>query len=101
MIFPSPRGDISQALFDYVHAGPGNSQDLRVHIGSPELALSDEDLQIALWSLYEFHYRSFDDIDDRLEWDPDLLAVRANLEAVFDRALREAVWQEVASQGEE
>ncbi len=50
--------------------------------------ISDEDLQITLWSLYELHYRGFDDVDDSWEWSPECLAVRAGLEQRFEAALR-------------
>lgn len=98
MRLPNPRGDISEALFNHIHAGPGRTQDLNIRIGSPDRALADEDLQIALWSLYELHYRSFDDIDDNWEWDPRLLAARAKLEEAFEAALRETVLQQLAKQ---
>lgn len=42
--------------------------------------VSDDDLQITLWSLYELHYRGFDDVDDSWEWSPECLSVRAALE---------------------
>jgi len=50
--------------------------------------VSDDDLQITLWSLYELHYRGFDDVDDSWEWSPECLAVRAALEQRFEAALR-------------
>jgi hypothetical protein len=45
------------------------------------------DLQLALHVLYELHYSGFAGVDDRWEWDPGLLHLRANLEAVFEGAL--------------
>ncbi|GAA0282232.1 iron-containing redox enzyme family protein [Cryptosporangium japonicum] len=51
----------------------------------------DEDLQLALWVLYELHYRGFDGVDPDWEWDPQLLALRARLEAHFVDGLRAAV----------
>jgi hypothetical protein len=38
--------------------------------------------------LYELHYGGFDDADDHAEWDPRLLAVRADLEAELEGRLR-------------
>jgi hypothetical protein len=49
----------------------------------------DDDAQIALWTLYELHYRGFDDVDDTLEWQPQLLQVRHGLEQSFEARLRE------------
>jgi hypothetical protein len=43
----------------------------------------DEDLQAALWTLYELHYRGFTDVSEDWEWNPGLLELRARLEARF------------------
>ncbi|MEE6310747.1 iron-containing redox enzyme family protein [Plantactinospora veratri] len=50
-----------------------------------------DDLQLALHLCYELHYRGFVDVDPEWEWDPDLLRLRAELEAVFLAALVEQV----------
>ncbi|MFI6642417.1 iron-containing redox enzyme family protein [Streptomyces sp. NPDC050504] len=47
-----------------------------------------EDLQLALYLLYELHYQGFDGVDDEKEWDPGLLALRRALEQRFLEALR-------------
>ncbi|MFJ9338775.1 iron-containing redox enzyme family protein [Streptomyces sp. NPDC101733] len=47
-----------------------------------------EDLQLALYLLYELHYRGFDGVDDAREWDPHLLELRQAMEARFVHALR-------------
>ncbi|MFK0135077.1 iron-containing redox enzyme family protein [Streptomyces rubiginosohelvolus] len=47
-----------------------------------------DDLQLLLYVLYELHYRGFAGVDERLEWDPALLGVRAAAEDVFLDALR-------------
>jgi Iron-containing redox enzyme len=54
-----------------------------------EPVLSDHDAQLALWTIYELSYRGFDDIDDRLEWHPAILAMRLTLERRFEHELRE------------
>jgi hypothetical protein len=53
-------------------------------------ALQHEDFQLALWALYELHYRGFDDVDEQWEWHPEILRARAELEAVLEHALRAA-----------
>ena len=50
--------------------------------------LTDDDLQLALWTCYEMHYRGFDGVDPAWEWAPDLLAVRRELETLFEADLR-------------
>ncbi|SFH42815.1 Iron-containing redox enzyme [Actinopolymorpha cephalotaxi] len=47
-----------------------------------------DDLQLALYTCYELHYRSFGGVDEGWEWNPALLGLRNQLEAVFLGALR-------------
>src|SRR3954451_18301194 len=63
----------------------------------PTDVLENDDLQLALWMLYELHYRGFDEVDDAHEWDPALLALRAALEAPFETALRALAAPHVAA----
>lgn len=46
-----------------------------------------DDLQLALYLLYELHYRGFDGVDDAREWDPELLRLRQAMESRFLHAL--------------
>lgn len=57
---------------------------------SPD-ALSDNDLQIALFMLYELHYQGFHDAIPSMEWNPELLAIRGELEQLLLEHLREQV----------
>jgi hypothetical protein len=50
-----------------------------------------EDFQLSLYLLYELNYRGFSGVDERWEWQPQLLGVRAMLEADLEAALRERV----------
>jgi hypothetical protein len=50
--------------------------------------LTDRDVQLALWMLYELSYRGFSDADPGLEWDPQVVSVRTDLEARFEQDLR-------------
>lgn len=50
--------------------------------------LTDDDVQLALWMLYELHYLGFDDVDPSLEWDPALLTVRREIERHVEAQLR-------------
>jgi len=50
--------------------------------------IQDDDRQLALWMLYELHYAGFAEVDERWEWSPACLTVRALLEEPFEAALR-------------
>ncbi|MFI7012522.1 iron-containing redox enzyme family protein [Streptomyces sp. NPDC050145] len=57
----------------------------------PDDAAADpygDDLQLALYVLYELHYQGFRGVDPDREWDPGLLAVRRRLERRLLAALR-------------
>ncbi|HWH94274.1 MAG TPA: iron-containing redox enzyme family protein [Baekduia sp.] len=86
---PDPRGPLSEALVAALVAPPGTR--LSVPVSAPSDPLADDDLHLALYVLYELHYRGFDGVDDRWEWDPGALALRAQLEAVFEDGLRAAL----------
>jgi hypothetical protein len=47
-----------------------------------------DDLQLALYTCYELHYRGFSGVADSWEWDPGLLRLRAAMEHRFLTALR-------------
>ena len=53
--------------------------------------LVDDDLQLALYVLYEQHYRGFDGVDERWEWEPSALALRSVLEDYFEGGLYAAI----------
>jgi hypothetical protein len=88
-VLPSPRGAITEWLLDELRLEP---RDLRRKRLPPILdPLTDDDLQLALYLCYELHYRGLPGVDDRWEWQPSLLALRAELERRFEQALEEAV----------
>jgi hypothetical protein len=53
--------------------------------------LADEDLHLALYCCYELHYRGFDGVDEDWEWEPSLLALRRDIEAIFAAGLEDAL----------
>ena len=69
---PQPRGAVTERLLHALRAGPGPVGPA----GDPD----EEDLQLALYLCYELHYRGLPGVDDRWEWEPSLLALRAELE---------------------
>jgi hypothetical protein len=86
---PAPRGDISDLVIGALSGPPASLAPLR--LGAVTDPLADEDLQLALYLCYELHYRGVPGADDAWEWEPSLLALRRQLEAQFEEALREAV----------
>jgi hypothetical protein len=82
MLIPQARGALSSALFEAMRTG---ADDLPAGL----TAESDDDAQIALWALYELHYRGFEEVSDDLEWHPGLLGLRRDLERDFEARLRE------------
>ncbi|MFB9321524.1 iron-containing redox enzyme family protein [Cryptosporangium minutisporangium] len=90
MRLPEPRGGVSEALVQALTGSPGSFARLApaAHTDEPWL---DDDLQLALWVLYELHYRGFDEVDPDWDWDPELIRLRAGLEARFLDGLRAVV----------
>ncbi len=95
MRLPGSRGPFTAELIEELRRPP-HPVPLRWAVdlleGSRAIAeLHDEDLQLALFICYELHYRGFDDVDERWEWDPSLLALRAKAEQRLERALHALV----------
>lgn len=95
MQLPAPRGPLSTPIVR-VLAGDDTPRDGLVAAATAATAaatdvLTDDDVQVSLFCLYELHYRGFTGVPDDLEWDGDLLAVRAVLEAAFEGAVRARV----------
>ena len=96
MKLPTPRGPLGASLTDLlVHPpqGAGVVDDVvltrwrdAATVADP---LTDDDVQLTLWTLYALHYRGFEGVDDAWEWDPGLLARRRVLEDAFEGALRD------------
>ena len=82
---PAGRGPLSAAVAAYLR-GTGPLPSAGAVAAAPPYG---DDLQLALYLCYELHYRGFAGVPPRLEWDPDLLRVRAALEHRFLTALRE------------
>jgi heme oxygenase-like protein len=82
---PTPRGELSEAVLaalgEPVHALAAPP------LPSPGDALDDEDLQLALYVMYELHYRGLDGVDEGWEWEPSLLGLRRSLEEAFTASL--------------
>jgi hypothetical protein len=93
MRLPRSRGPVSDAVVAALTGGDEAAvlPAARQGLAATADLLVDEDLQLALFCLYELHYGGFEGVDDDLEWSPALLAARAPLERAFEAALRAAV----------
>jgi hypothetical protein len=99
---PTPRGRLSERLFEALAGPPDTGLDTPVPVDSAD-PIADEDLQLALYVAYEIHYTALDGVDEAWEWAPSLLAFRAELERPFEAAVAElvepAAEEELASVG--
>ena len=86
---PTPRGPLSAAVLLALRQPPGCLGP------TPPVAvldaLSDDDLQLALYLCYELHYRGLAGADADWEWDPALLGFRAELERAFLQRLHDEI----------
>jgi hypothetical protein len=89
---PQPRGELSARVIEALRLGREVPEDA---CGAPEADPYGDDLQLALYVLYELHYRGFGnagaDSGAAREWDPGLLRLRAALEDRFLTALHSDV----------
>ena len=82
MLVPRARGDLTAHLADLLR-GAGDDPHAQAP-GPTDL----DDAALALWILYGLHYHGYHGVDDRREWDPHLLTIRARLEADLEARLR-------------
>ncbi|UAL30104.1 iron-containing redox enzyme family protein [Nocardioides rotundus] len=100
---PPSRGPLSGLLVDALRRRPdqlsASDADLLVALAgaSGELTAPEavEDVQLALWVLFELHYRGFAGVDADWEWDPRLLSARRHLEDSLLESLRRRLAQPI------
>lgn len=101
MRIPDTRGPLTNALFTVLAQAPdaaGTELDKLYSLAARQVAgtgdiIGDEDIQLALFCLYELHYSGLDGISDNWEWEPGLIKVRQLIEEPFEAALRAAAHQ--------
>ncbi|MGY4642342.1 iron-containing redox enzyme family protein [Cellulomonas sp. URHB0016] len=96
MKLPRPRGVLSRSVTEVLTGGSTDRADhlaalARAAVDEASDVLVDEDVQLALYVLYELFYRGFDGVDDEWEWHPDLLRARTVLERALEETLRSRV----------
>ncbi|MFQ6397409.1 iron-containing redox enzyme family protein [Nocardia sp. KC 131] len=82
---PTPRGELSNAVVTALRGDRTRVDSLPKPDGQDPYGL---DLQLALHTCYELHYRGFDGVDPEWEWQTDLLQFRSTLEERFLDAIR-------------
>ena len=89
------RGPLSEHLLTVLRGRPGSHPELadqaRTAAQQATESLTDDDLQLSLYLLYELHYRGLAGVDERWEWHPDLVATAAALEESLEESLRRLV----------
>ncbi|MCK2029320.1 iron-containing redox enzyme family protein [Microbacterium galbinum] len=90
---PSARGPLGDAVRKRLtgEADAVTVRSAQAAVAEASDLLRDDDVQLALFLLYASAYGSLPALDPRLEWDPELIAVRGVLEAAFEQRLREVV----------
>ncbi|BBZ30787.1 hypothetical protein MMAD_50820 [Mycolicibacterium madagascariense] len=84
---PTAVGPLSAAVLDTITGRPSRRGLYRIDAPLGDSDPYGLDLQLALHVCYELHYRGFDGVDTRWEWNPALLHLRAALEDRFEEAL--------------
>src|SRR6187200_479622 len=100
MHLPRERAPVSRHVIQAL-ASDGE-RSLPVALGPGDVT-GDADAQLALWTIYELHYRGFDGVPADSEWDVGLLSLRRAIERRFEFELRSAtthVVQAVPAEGD-
>ena len=92
-VLPSARGPLSEAVLRRLTGGEDAVPLELAHdaVAAASDIVRDDDVQLSLFVLYASAYGSLPELDERLEWDPELLALRAVLESAFEQRLRAVV----------
>ena len=85
---PEARGEVSAGVLAALTGRAGGWPGTETVARAEPLG---EDLQLALYVLYELHYRGFAGVADEREWDPAALGLRVAAEERFLAALRAGV----------
>ena len=83
---PKPRGSLSEWVSEVLRDLPPRESWRSMTVPAADSA---EDAAVALWTLHELSYGGFEDVDERAEWEPGVLAVRRDLEEELEGRLRE------------
>jgi hypothetical protein len=85
---PAPRGPLTELVSERLTDPDGELPSISPAEAAD--ALTDDDLQLALFLCHELHYGGLDGVDDAWEWRPSLISFRSALEeAMFARLVEE------------
>lgn len=90
---PAPRGPVTTALSELLVHRPWGTrvgEDL-VWSGVMSEATTDDDLQLALFLVYELHHRGIEGVPEEWEWHPELVEASQEWEQVLLAGLRSQV----------
>jgi hypothetical protein len=85
---PAARGPVTEWLLTVLTQPPFDCGTAPVATDDPAIG---EDSSLALYLMYELHYRGLAGVDDCWEWQPELLANRQTLERAFLESFRQHV----------
>jgi hypothetical protein len=88
VLLPDPRGPLSAQVIEALAGNASHGPFPAPPVDLPKDVLTDDDVQLALWVLYELHYAGFAEVDEAWEWDPRAIGFLARLEEAFLAALR-------------
>ncbi|WP_448505328.1 iron-containing redox enzyme family protein [Mycolicibacterium thermoresistibile] len=88
---PTATGPLSAAVISVLAERPPRRTLMRIDAPITDADPYGLDLQLALYTCYELHYRGFAGVDPRWEWNPALLHLRGQLEDAFLAAVRRDV----------
>jgi hypothetical protein len=88
---PTAHGPLSTTVRHALTGPPSRDRLVRLTTSVLDSDPYGLDLQLALYMCYELHYRGFAGVDPTWEWNPALLALRAELEGAFLAGVRRDV----------
>ena len=85
MQLPLARGPLSRHVIETLASDVAPAYTVTLGPGD---VIGDPDAQLALWVIYELHYRGFDGVPADREWDAGLVSLRRLIEGRFEAELR-------------
>lgn len=90
-MLPAPCGPLSASIIDALRRNEPSGLPDAGGVSTSADVLADDDFELALWVCYELHYRGFEEVDDRWEWQPELIELRTSLDELLLTSLRREV----------